>query len=319
MNYERALRDYCVQMRAPGAVTCFTIANTAKPIERYYFTPHRVHDNLAVCGVVVASTAEARAFAACADGQFDYIAADSEKKINPARYAGPSDVGNIKGVVQDVVRTSRFLTFKANDVTVNAIDIFVSDRIADITEQKIAIVGAGNIGFKLALRLVERGCWVNLYRRDGAVLRTQVDAINATKSPGTIACAIACSSLASCLVGAHVVIAAADAPHCIALGDLAETMHDVLLIDCGKACYADDVSAAHAVYRTDVGMALLYQLKMVIASHEVLHPRFGKQTAGGTTYVCGVVGRAGDVVVADLNDRMSVVGVCDGKGGLLPP
>ena len=65
------------------AQTCFTISNTSKSIDKYYFTPIRIHLGLLVCGVVVSNVKEAVQFAKLADGNFDYVAVDSEKKLIP--------------------------------------------------------------------------------------------------------------------------------------------------------------------------------------------------------------------------------------------
>ena len=55
-----------------------------------------------------------------------------------------------------------FLTYKGNDLTVDSIDCLLSQSIADSLRgmggKKIAIIGAGNMGSKLAIKLVERAC-----------------------------------------------------------------------------------------------------------------------------------------------------------------
>ena len=48
-------------------------------------------------------------------------------------------------------------TEKSNDSTVESADAFLQQLIDFSKKQKIVIVGAGNIGSKLALKLVERG------------------------------------------------------------------------------------------------------------------------------------------------------------------
>jgi hypothetical protein len=159
-------KKYLRKLKAGFPMNCFTILNTTKRINRFYFTPVRCLDNIQVCGVVVANSSEAKIFARLSDGKFDYIAVDSEKKIEPSHYSYPNDLGNIEGEVLDTVKKSKVVNFKANDITVNAVDILVASRVMGVAQRKIAIVGLGNIGFKLALKFVERGCSVNMFRRD---------------------------------------------------------------------------------------------------------------------------------------------------------
>lgn len=313
-----SLERYLSGFKKSKAVTCFTISNTAKKADQYYFTPVRAVDDIQVCGVVVNNALEAKEFATLADGRFDYIAVDSEKKIEPARYASPDDSGNLEGEILDVVKKSKVIDFKANDITVNALDIFISNKLMGVAQRKVAVVGVGNIGFKLALKLLERGCWINLYRRDQVKLKLQTACLNMTKPKGTLATVTACRTLLECISDVHMVVATADSSNIISLKDLKTLKNDPILVDCGKGCFADEVCNVKTVYRTDVGMALLYQLKMVIASNEKLHTRFGKKVVEDQRYVCGVCGLGGDVVLGDINDLNSIIGVCDGRGGLRP-
>ena len=55
------------------------------------------------------------------------------------------------------------MIFKGNDLTVDAVDIFLTNLLKkelEGLEEKILIIGAGNIGFKTALQMVERGAKV---------------------------------------------------------------------------------------------------------------------------------------------------------------
>lgn len=317
LGIEKELGVYVNGVDPSRPITCFTIANTAKKAECYYFTPIRYFDGIQVCGVVVTNSIEARQFARLVDGKFSYIAVDSEKKIEPQQYSYSSDLGNIEGEVLDVVKQSKLINFKANDVTVDTVDIFLSNKLMGTRSRKIAIVGVGNIGFKLVLKLVERGGHVNMFRRNSKKLKVQAECINLTKPRGTLARAHLSESLHECLLGANAIVATADSSNIICLNDLKHAAPDAFLIDCGKACFCEDVYASRNVFRTDVTMCLLYHLKMVIMSHNFLFPKYGRKIVDNKTYVCGVCGNRGDIVLSDLNDFDSAIGICDGKGGLI--
>ena len=54
---------------------------------------------------------------------------------------------------------------KGNDLTVDAVDIFLTNLLKTSLEgrrKKILIIGAGNIGFKIALQMVRKGAKVYL-------------------------------------------------------------------------------------------------------------------------------------------------------------
>ena len=91
---------------------------------------------------------------------------DAEKKIKPKNNKTP---GNIERRVRESVKKSKMLIYKGNDLTVDAIDLFLTyffkDNIRGLGGKKILIIGAGNIGSKLAQILLERGSRVFINRR----------------------------------------------------------------------------------------------------------------------------------------------------------
>lgn len=316
-NLESILDDY-ISKFPEAEFKCFSISNTSKSISEFYFTPIRNFDNISVGGVVVANTQEAIEISKYIDGKIQIVAVDSEKKIPPSSYCFEGDEGNIKGEVQDIIQKSELITYKANDITVDALDIFISSKIQNISSSKIALVGTGNIGFKIALKLVERGYWVSLFRRNQSSLKIQTEAINISKPKGTIASAHSSHSLEECLTDANVIVALADQSEIISSSHLEHSKEDALLIDCGKNCFAHEVTNLKTVYRTDVSFSLLFALKSILLSQKQLFPRFGKERVDNNNYVCGVSGCENDIVVSDIRNLDSIIGICDGKGGLTP-
>jgi hypothetical protein len=296
--------------------TCFTISSTSKHIDQFYYTPTRIHNNFSICGVVVANTQEAIQFAKLADGNFDYIAVDSEKKICPSKYSFDDDEGNIKGEVQDRIIKSKFLTYKANDITVDAIDQFTCEKLKSTSHAKVAIIGAGNIGFKVALKLVERGFWVNIYRRNHSTLIKQADIINEIKPKGTLAKATPYSSINDAVKDCDVIIAATTTSSVISQKHL-DNSNAKLLIDCGKNCFSQEIMESNTVYRTDITFDLLYKLKCVKDSNEILYPRQGAKVIDNTRYVCGVSGTKDNIIVSDISRPLdTTIGICDGLGNV---
>lgn len=62
----------------------------------------------------------------------------------------------------DVVRRGSIVPIKPNDITVDATVAWLTSRLgSDLTDRVVAVVGTGNWGFKVALRLTEIGCRVH--------------------------------------------------------------------------------------------------------------------------------------------------------------
>ena len=147
--------------------TVFLIGNTAK-IENseFYLTPIRNYDQVVLSGAIVYSEEMARKIARKIDGIIDYVFVDAEKKISN-KYSMSGEPGNIERSVKEIIKKSVLISYKSNDLTVDATDAFISEYfskdIVGIGGKKIAIIGVGNIGSKLAQKLVERGANVILY------------------------------------------------------------------------------------------------------------------------------------------------------------
>ena len=67
----------------------------------------------------------------------------------------------------------------------NLIEARFKKEIRNISGKKILIFGTGNIGFKLGLRLIERGAAVYLFRRNKEKLKKICELINLHKPKGT--------------------------------------------------------------------------------------------------------------------------------------
>ena len=298
--------------------TCFTLSTTRRKITQYYCTPIRTNNNFLICGAVVSNIEEALHFGSLADGNFDFVAVDAEKKIAPENFSLPEDDGNLKGEIKDLIKSSRFVSFKANDVTVNALDTFISSKIQEKKKPKIAIVGVGNIGFKIAQKLVERGNWVHLFRRDKKALRNIVETINLVKPIGTMARAFEAESIYSATSNADIIIATASNPAVISEKHVSYAKKDVLLVDAGKACFESAVAKNNLIYWTDVGYSLISQIEYIINSEKFYISKYGAKTKDGKRYVCGITGLSGDFVVRDIKDLSSVIGICRGDGSISP-
>ena len=127
-------------------------------------------------GAIIYNNKTAKEIAQKMNGKVDYVFVDIEKKINNRL----DILVNIERSTKEVINKSIVKNYKPNDLTVNSIENFIQDyfrsNLRGVGGKKILIVGAGNIGSKIGLRLLESGSSIYLTRRDKKKLKM----INAT-------------------------------------------------------------------------------------------------------------------------------------------
>ena len=107
--------------------TVFLIGNTIKVESgEFYLTPTRNYGQIVLSGVIVYSEKVAKKIAIEVDGLIDYIFVDAEKKISDKNSIS-GEPGNIERAVKEVVKKSSLISYKSNDLTVDAADAFISE------------------------------------------------------------------------------------------------------------------------------------------------------------------------------------------------
>ena len=169
----------------------FTLGNTQlNGSQKIYFTPIRIGPTFVMFGAVVFSESEGEKILKNIDGFFSHIFIDCEKKSS-LQTVNEFDLFNLERLSHEIVKKSFLRFFKGNDLTVDAIDNFIfhwsSSKRKMLGGSKLLIVGIGNIGTKIALRLVERGCHVYLLSRSEEKSKYIAKFINFTVPAQTIA------------------------------------------------------------------------------------------------------------------------------------
>jgi len=186
----------------------------------------------------------------------------------------------------------------------------------------VAIIGAGNIGCKVALKLVERGADVYMTRRDdrGELLAEALNVMKARHSLGMIYSERDASKSAQ---GAHALIgftqgyAAIDGAHIAALAEGA------LVVDGGVGTVTVEAIriarlSRRPIYRLDIRIALPYVIDSILSTAYFLQHVAGTTVRDGKTYVAGgYIGGAGDIVVDHIAAPQTVIGIADGRGGVI--
>ena len=207
-------------------------------------------------------------------------------------------------------------------MTVNATWSFLSHRLGFLSGKKISILGAGNIGSKLALKLVECGAEVHLHRRDFYKGHHIVYGLNLIKPEGTIANIHFHQNIMQASFLSDVLIGASNGHQIIGSDIVNSVKKDCLIVDLGKnnlTKNAIKIAAQHSIeiYRTDVTPAIESYVYEVLKMQDILENSYGKKDLGFCNIVSGgFFGSLGDIVVDQINDPRRVIGVAQGDGSL---
>ena len=303
----------------------FCIGNTRKKnANGYFYTPIRVTDKLVAGSVIVYSVKQAAEIIKYIDGKVDYILVDSEKKISSNLYE--EDIGNIEREVRDSTEKSEVITYKGNDLTLDSIDIILEQLFAKhrkgIGGKKATIIGSGNIGSKLALRLVERGVHVVITRRNSSNLKAIVKALNLIKPQETLAKITGTSNNLKASNNADILIALTSGRPVITTKIIHNVNESAILMDAGKGCFSPSaIKTAKlrklTIYRPDIKIGFEGFVSSLFKTREVLERSFGRRIIGGLSIVSGLVGIEGEIVVDSFRFPKVVYGVADGLGGFI--
>ncbi len=321
-HVDTILEQICT--RAKGRATAFVIGNTSDVFVegRMYETPLRETGELIFAGVIVRDVETAEEVARWVDGNVDYVFVDDEKKIRSIYY-GPDDVGNIEKSVRGVISTSTLLTYKGNDLTVEAVDMLIGSIVGEVSGKKVALIGMGNLGSKVALKLVERGVHISAFRRNKQTLDTIVAGLNEIKPADTHARITAAESIAHACANADFIIGTTNEKSVIAMADVQSAKPAALLIDVGKGCFAQEVTddPSRIVYRVDVSIVQKQAFLALVHTKSHYSKQPGRRSipeAEAVLVSIGVFGRKGEVIVDDIEHPTSIIGISAGDGTLEP-
>ena len=303
----------------------FSIGNTSK-IEKveFYFTAPRIFENSVIFGIVLYDDEYAKTAVKYLDGKVDYIMVDAEKKIKPKNKIIP---GNIERRVRENTKISKLLIFKGNDLTVDSIDLFLTyfynDDVRGLGGKKVAIVGSGNIGSKLALILVERGSKVFIYRRDNLKSKIKAKAFNFLKPKYTFEKIQAVNNLIDICKNTDILIGTTDGKPAINHKMVNNLKNTAIIIDAGKGtldkkAYEIAYKRNIKIFRTDVTASLSGLIEKSIVMEKIVEKKFNIKRKKGYRLVSqGLLGRNNDIVVDDVDKPTIIYGISNGKGDFI--
>ena len=193
-----SVRSRILKVKEYDITIVFSIASTKKQEDEAYMMPIRINKDFCLTGCLIFDQDTILSILDIVDGVADIILIDSETKIplyvangnnslENNKTVGYVKTGNLSKICFHHVNYSKLFEFKPNDLTVNAAWTFISQRLKFLSGKRISILGAGNIGSKLALKLVECGAEVHLYRRDSYKGYQITHGLNMIKPDSTVA------------------------------------------------------------------------------------------------------------------------------------
>ena len=313
---------------------CVTITtNTSYENKKIHCAPLRHIENILIFGIVVYSTKQLHHLTKFFDKSIDIIFVDTEKKIpfnigdkykknyiikkNPLS-SEFIELGNLATVLKSRIKKIPILEFKPNDITVENAWHIVRDHFKILSKKKLTIFGAGNIGFKLALKLVESGVNVSLFRRSVEKCIQLSNTINLIKPISTLAEANFTNSPVSACYGSDGIIACANKKSVIKVDYLKTIKPNGIIIDLGKGNL--DRQAVHyarkkkiKILRCDITETLIGYIRQNILNY------FSKTKKINTfnkikVISGGYMGRTNNIIVNNSEKPREILGVSDGYG-----
>ncbi|MFH1581712.1 MAG: NAD(P)-binding domain-containing protein [Pseudomonadota bacterium] len=328
MQYLNKVKDLLGQIqelaKQEGKVSGFCIGNTAKIDQSgLYFTPIRNTSIMIVGGVIVYSEEQAIDIVKAIDGKVAYILVDAEKKI-PNEEAVSGDLANVERAVRENITKSKLWIYKGNDLSVKAVDGLLTqltkNSLRGIGGTKIAILGAGNLGSKLALELVERGAQVVITRRNKKILKVITDALNHIKPRYTQAKIVGTTNNEKAAQGAKILIGATRGMPVITPSIVKKLAAGAVIVDAGKGVLCPEAIKMASdrgieIFRLDISAAFEGLINRLWAIENIMEKKLGRRELHGETMVSGgLLGREEEIIVDNVWLPSVVYGIADGRG-----
>jgi len=287
-----------------------TTANIHNP--DIYFGSMRETATTLAGNIIVRDVSELDHIIEMFDGFVDYFLIDPEIK---------NEVPNLESYSISRIQKSKYLVYKPNNFTVAALDMMIAHLFGTIRGKRIYIVGFGNIGSKAAVSLCERGAHIIAYERNTEKLKKQIEGLNFLKrSDSQIDAAI---NMVEGARDADIIIGCTPGVPVINPEMVCLMKPNGTIIDVGNGTITPEgIAQAHerniemlslSSMGGYVGMVenWLYQRKVFQGERK-------KVVDNITLIIPGILGGYGDILVDSLEQPTKVIGVCNGRGDLIP-
>ena len=306
-------------------ISCVFLGNTVqKEKATFYITPIRENKKFVFCSVILFNDFVANKVAKMMDGHINYILVDTEKKIQTKN----TNLGlvNIERPIKETIKKSKLRVYKANDLSILSTETlinyyFLNDK-RGLSGKKAIIIGAGNIGFKLALKFVENGASTYLIRRNKKFLKNIIQTINIIKPKGTVANAYFLDKIPNDLTNFDIIIGSSDKKNLIKKKHVININNKKLFIDLGKGTFSKDcieflLNKKNNIFRLDATSSYFSYMDNIIYTESVYKKDTYLNKINNYNFVSqGILGKKDDIIVDGASKPKKILGVCVGDGTL---
>ena len=304
-------------------IKVFYFGNTVKKeTKNFYITNIRENNRFIYFGAIIFNNKSAEKISKIVDGNFNFVLVDVEKKITSQN---KKEYVNIERSVKDVIKKSKIITYKGNDLTVQACEtlinyIFLKDK-RGLGGKKILILGCGNIGFKISLKFVESGANVFLFRRNKKILKVMKSAINYVKPNATVAKAHIINNFRSNLNEFDVIIGSTNGIPLLKKNHVSKFKKDVIIIDIGKGIFektalVQAIKKDVNIFRLDISPAYDGYLENILSTKKINNLNLEKYNKlKKLNFVKrGILSLENSIVVDNVKYPQKIYGISDGYG-----
>jgi len=324
------LSKYCLDNK----LKLFVVLSSSVEDEPYsYFGGVRVTSLFISTSLINITQQELTAMGSTIDMHADYIAVDTEKKhpfsteINENIIA-PCLYSNLLTAAHKVFSKEKIIPWSPSRLTAEStLNKLRGYHNEDLSGHHVTLVGAGSIGFKVALGLVEEGCNVHLYARDNSRSACLVSAINYIKSKYTISAAIQATSIETAVASSSCLVITASSKGFLSPKHLMymPRKHHCNLLDVGKNSLDNDAITIldrmpNVHYsRLDISRELILFLCQYCGFESIINessfqPLRKPHPTLDSTYMVsgGFPGKPGDLIVDNAEEPKFILGHISG-------
>lgn len=305
---------------------CFFFGNTIKKEStNYYITEVRESNRFIYIVGIFYNNNSAKKIAKAIDGKVDLILVDTEKKVISKN---KKNLVNIETSVKENIKISKVFTYKGNDLTVQAAETFLTNYFLFFKDnrglggKKILILGSGNIGTKLGLKLVENGAEVSLYRRNKKKLNYIVKTINSIVPLGTASKSNK-FNFKDDLSNFDIIIGCTSGKALISKKIVNKISKKTIILDIGKGIFTksglnESINRNLSIFRLDISPAYNAYLENVYSTRKLgryINAKY-KNFNNFNLIQRGVLGKKGCIIVDNTERPKKIFGITDGFAGM---
>ena len=247
------------------------------------------------------------------DGKIEVIFVDAENKLFTCE--------NVFDKIFHKIKKTKVYPIKGNDFTADSAFSTISAILKNVTGKKIIIVGSGNIGSKLALKLTECGAQVFILNSTKLSSSSTARVINQMKPIECRAQTIPATvkkipKNLDCIVGFTRGIPV------ITEEIVSNLKKDGLLLDGGTGTVSESGIIESRcrnikVLRLDIRLGFAYYASLILNTENFIADVVGEREINGVHIVAGgFIGKKGDIIVDKIKKPTKIIGVSNGKGGI---